>query len=123
MKRISTLSNLAAIIIAPLACICFVIPSVQAQRVQTGLRSLSTQQLASQSAATQTKTDLDGKKSTHDQLEAIIERLDAINVDLGGKSEDMTTANRLTEYEQLEVIIHRLDDIGPNLKGKHQTTP
>ena len=123
MKRISTLISLAAIVVAPLfACASFVTPSVQAQRVQAGLRSLSTQQLISQSVATQTKTDLEGGKSSHDQLEAVIDRLDAINVNLGDKPEAPSESKRLIGHDQLEVIIERLDAINVNLGGKSDGT-
>ena len=70
MKRIKTLVNWTAIVIAPLASVSFATTSVQAQRVQAGLHSLSTQQPTSQAAATQTTTDSGFGKSAHDQLEA-----------------------------------------------------
>ena len=123
MKRISTLASLAAIVIAPLSSICFVTPSVQAQRVQPGLQVLSDRQPSHQSAATQATTDSGLRKSAHDQLEAIIERLDAINVNLGGKPQASPESSRLSGHDQLEAIIERLDAIDVNLGGKPRTAP
>ena len=56
-------------------------------------------------------------------LKRLSTRLDAINVNLGGKSEDTNTANRLSEYDQLEAIIKRLDAISVKLDSKSRTTP